>query len=98
MTIAVDEDYNISVSGEIDYSYSDDLLKIVNKVVPVTPQPENSVSGGGGSTPVSYSSALSGKVAVKTGDSTPIGLFVGLFVAAAALAGAAVYLKRRKKK
>ena len=104
VTIAVDEDYNISVSGEIDYSYSDDLLKIVNKVVnkvvSVTPQPENSVSGGGGggSTPVSYSSALSGKVAVKTGDSTPIGLFVGLFVAAAALAGAAVYLKRRKKK
>ena len=95
LKITVDEDYNISVSGEIEYSYRDGLLKIVNKVVPVTPQPGTPVSGGTGA--VSYSSALSGKVAVKTGDTTPVGWFLGLFATAAILAGAAVYLKRRKR-
>ena len=95
LKITVDEDYNISVSGEIEYSYRDGLLKIVNKVVPVTPQPGTPVSGGTGA--VSYSSTLSGKVAVKTGDTTPVGWFLGLFATAAMLAGAAVYLKRRKR-
>ena len=95
LKITVDEDYNISVSGEIEYSYRDGLLKIVNKVVPVTPQPGTPVSGGTGA--VSYSSALSGKVAVKTGDTTPVGWFLGLFATATILAGAAVHLKRRKR-
>ena len=95
MKITVDEDYNISVSGEIEYSYRDGLLKIVNKVVPATQQPGTPVSGGTGA--VSYSSALSGKVAVKTGDTTPVGWFLGLFATAAMLAGAAVHLKRRKR-
>ena len=95
LKITVDEDYNISVSGEIEYSYRDGLLKIVNKVVPATPQPGTPVSGGTGA--VSYSSALSGKVAVKTGDTTPVGWFLGLFATAAMLAGAAVHLKRRKR-
>ncbi len=95
LKITVDEDYNFSVSGEIEYSYRDGLLKIVNKVVPVTPQPRTPVSGGTGA--VSYSSALSGKVAVKTGDTTPVGWFLGLFATAAIMAGAAVHLKRRKR-
>ena len=95
LKITVDEDYNFSVSGEIEYSYKDGLLKIVNKVVPATPQPGTPVSGGTGA--VSYSSALSGKVAVKTGDTTPVGWFLGLFATAAMLAGAAVHLKRRKR-
>ena len=99
LKITVDEDYNFSVSGEIEYSYKDGLLKIVNKVVPVTvtPQPGTPTSVSGGTGAVSYSSALSGKVAVKTGDTTPVGWFLGLFATAAMLAGAAVHLKRRKR-
>ena len=96
VTIEVDDDYNFSVNGEIEYSYNNGLLKIVNKVVPdgsTTP----GTSGGGGSTPASYSAALSGKVAVKTGDNTPIGAYVAvLVIAALAIAGGIYYKKKRK--
>ena len=96
VTIEVDDDYNFSVNGEIEYSYNNGLLKIVNKVVPggsTTP----GTSGGGGSTPVSYSAALSGKVAVKTSDNTPIGAYVAvLVIAALAIAGGIYYKKKRK--
>ena len=96
VTIEVDDDYNFSVDGEIEYSYNNGLLKIVNKVVPsdsTTP----GTSGGGGSTPASYSSALSGKVAVKTGDNTPIGAYAAvLVIAALAIAGGIFYKKKRK--
>ncbi len=96
VTIEVDDDYNFSVDGEIEYSYSNGLLKIVNKVVPggsTTP----GTSGGGGSTPASYSAALSGKVAVKTGDNTPIGAYAAvLVIAALAIAGGIYYKKKRK--
>lgn len=96
VTIEVDDDYNFSVDGEIEYSYNNGLLKIVNKVVPggsTTP----GTSGGGGSTPASYSAALSGKVAVKTGDNTPIGAYVAvLVIAALAIAGGIYYKKKRK--
>lgn len=96
VTIEVDDDYNFSVDGEIEYSYNNGLLKIVNKVVPsdsTTP----GTSGGGGSTPASYSSALSGKVAVKTGDNTPIGAYATvLVIAALAIAGGIFYKKKRK--
>ena len=96
VTIVVDDDYNFSVSGEIEYSYGDGLLKIVNKVVPSTPSSGTPVSGG--STPNSYSSALSGKVAVKTGDNTPIGAYAAvLVIAALAIAGGIVYKKKKKK-
>ena len=96
VTIEVDDDYNFSVDGEIEYSYNSGLLKIVNKVVPggsTTP----GTSGGGGSTPASYSAALSGKVAVKTGDNTPIGAYAAvLVIAALAIAGGIYYKKKRK--
>lgn len=96
VTIEVDDDYNFSVDGEIEYSYSNGLLKIVNKVVPggsTTP----GTSGGGGSTSASYSAALSGKVAVKTGDNTPIGAYAAvLVIAALAIAGGIYYKKKRK--
>ena len=95
VTIVVDDDYNFSVSGKIEYSYGDGLLKIVNKVVPSTPSSGTPVSGG--STPNSYSSALSGKVAVKTGDNTPIGAYATvLVIAALAIAGGIYYKKKRK--
>mgnify|MGYP000205297211 CR=1 FL=1 len=64
VTIKVDDDYNFSVSGEIDYSYKGGLLKIVNKATPSTPSSGTPVSGG--STPASYSSA-GRKKAKKTG-------------------------------
>ena len=35
--------------------------------------------------------------AVKTGDNTPIGIFVVLLIAAIAVIGGGIYLKRRKK-
>ena len=47
------------------------------------------------STPVNNGTTT--KTAVKTGDTTPVGAFVGLFAAAAIVAGAAVYFKRRKR-
>lgn len=95
VTIVVDDDYNFSVSGEIEYSYGNGLLKIVNKVVPSTPSSGTPVSGG--STPNSYSSALSGKVAVKTGDNTPISAYAAvLVIAALAIAGGIFYKKKRK--
>ena len=40
---------------------------------------------------------FSGKSAVRTGDSTPIGGFIALFAAAAVIAGVAVFFKRRRK-
>lgn len=40
---------------------------------------------------------FSGKSAVRTGDSTPIGGFIALFAAAAVIAGAAVFFNRRRK-
>ena len=96
VTIVVDDDYNFSVSGEIEYSYGNGLLKIVNKVVPSTPSSGTPVSGG--TTPNSYSNALSGKVAVKTGDNTPIGAYAAvLVIAALAIAGGIVYKKKKKK-
>lgn len=95
VTIKVDDDYNFSVSGEIDYSYKGGLLKIVNKATPSTPSSGTPASGG--STPASYSSALSGKVAVKTGDNTPIGAYAAvLVIAALAIAGGIFYKKKRK--
>ena len=95
VTIKVDDDYNFSVSGEIDYSYKGGLLKIVNKATTSTPSSGTPVSGG--STPASYSSALSGKVAVKTGDNTPIGAYATvLVIAALAIAGGIFYKKKRK--
>lgn len=95
VTIKVDDDYDFSVSGEIDYSYKGGLLKIVNKATTSTPSSGTPVSGG--STPASYSSALSGKVAVKTGDNTPIGAYAAvLVIAALAIAGGIFYKKKRK--
>ena len=57
------------------------------KVTP-TPSTPNTPNTTGG---------FSGKSAVRTGDSTPIGGFIALFAAAAVIAGAAVFFKRRRK-
>ena len=55
---------------------------------PGTPNTPNTPTTTGG---------FSGKSAVRTGDSTPIGGFIALFAAAAVIAGAAVFFKRRRK-
>lgn len=55
---------------------------------PGTPNTPNTPNTTGG---------FSGKSAVRTGDSTPIGGFIALFAAAAVIAGAAVFFKRRRK-
>ena len=47
-------------------------------------------------TTTTSSNAASTK-AVKTGDNTPIGIFVVLLIAAIAVIGGGIYLKRRKK-
>lgn len=55
---------------------------------PGTPNTPNTPNTTGG---------FSGKSAVRTGDSTPIGGFIALFAAAAVITGAAVFFKRRRK-
>ena len=55
---------------------------------PGTPNTPNTPNTTGG---------FSGKSAVRTGDSTPIGGFIALFAAAAVIAGATVFFKRRRK-
>ena len=55
---------------------------------PGTPNTPNTPNTTGG---------FSGKSAVRTGDSTPIGGFIALFAAAAVIAGVAVFFKRRRK-
>lgn len=57
-------------------------------LTPGTPNTPNTPNTAGG---------FSGKSAVRTGDSTPIGGFIALFAAAAVIAGAAVFFKRRRK-
>ena len=71
-------------------------ITITNTVVSTTPTPAPSITPGS-DTPGSSSGGISGSSPVKTGDRTPVGLFIGLFAAAAVIAGAVVYLKRRKK-
>ena len=73
-------------------------ITITNTVISTTPTPTPAPSTTPGSdTPGSSSGGISGSSPVKTGDSTPVGLFIGLFAAAAVITGAVVYLKRRKK-
>ena len=74
----------------------------VNPMPTETPKPTITPTPGATQTPVVTPSTPSNngtttKTAVKTGDTTPVGAFVGLFAAAAIVAGAAVYFKRRKR-
>lgn len=74
----------------------------VNPMPTETPKPTITPTPGATQTPVVTPSTPSNngtttKTAVKTGDTTPVSAFVGLFAAAAIVAGAAVYFKRRKR-
>ena len=63
-------------------------MKLREKKTTKTPTPTSSV------TPTKSTQTTN---AVKTGDKTPIGIFVVLLIAAIAVIGGGIYLKRRKK-
>ena len=90
--------FEVGGEGNVVFQPEDDekTITITNTVVSTTPTPAPSITPGS-DTPGSSSSGISGSSPVKTGDSTPVGLFIGLFAAAAVIAGVVVYLKRRKK-
>ena len=62
--------------------------EIKEKTTKNTPTPTSSI------TPTKSTQTTN---AVKTGDNTPIGMFVVLLIAAIAVIGGGIYLKRRKK-
>lgn len=100
--ITVDEDYNISIKSSAECSIKGDVLKYVNRVVKTTPVPASGGSGGSGGPgggSAGTLNTLSGKVAVKTGDDTPIGMYIAiLLLAALAVTGTVVYTKKKKSK
>ena len=83
---------NMQVTFDDDNISADVVITNSENTPKVTPTPTTTTPN----TPVTQSGSTT-KSAVKTGDSTPIGMFVGLFAAAAVIAGAAVFFKRRKK-
>ena len=83
---------NMQVTFDDDNISADVVITNSENTPEVTPTPTTTTPN----TPVTQSGSTT-KSAVKTGDSTPIGMFVGLFAAAAVIAGAAVFFKRRKK-
>ena len=92
--------FEVGGEGNVVFQPADDekTITITNTVISTTPTPTPAPSTTPGSdTPGSSSGGISGSSPVKTGDSTPVGLFIGLFAAAAVITGAVVYLKRRKK-
>lgn len=61
----------------------------------VTPSQDNNTPGGG----TSDNGGTTGRTSVKTGDDTPIGVWVGILAAAVVIGGAAgIAVKRKKKK
>ena len=92
--------FEVGGEGNVVFQPADDekTITITNTVISTTPTPTSAPSITPGSdTPGSSSGGISGSTPVKTGDNTPVGLFIGLFAAAAVIAGVVVYLKRRKK-
>ena len=92
--------FEVGGEGNVVFQPEDDekTITITNTVISTTPTPTPAPSTTPGSDTLGSSSGgISGSSPVKTGDSTPVGLFIGLFAAAAVIAGAVVYLKRRKK-
>ena len=59
-----------------------------------TPVPGNNYTPGGGNNP----GGSTQRTSVKTGDDTPVGVWVGLLAAAVVIGGAAGFAVRRKKK
>lgn len=100
-TITISEDGTVKVTGA-DVSYKNGIVRFVNKKSGTTP-----ISGGTGtktSTSSGVSSTTSGGAtntlyragSVKTGDETPIALYLIFLAGAAAIAGSIIFIKRRK--
>ena len=61
----------------------------------MTPSQDNNTPGGG----TSDNGGTTGRTSVKTGDDTPIGVWVGILAAAVVIGSAAgIAVKRKKKK
>lgn len=98
VSITVDEDYEITVESSGEYSFNGSVLKYVNR----KQKNLQSTSSSGGTVTTSTTGArtintLSGKAAVKTGDETPISMYVLLLALAALAATGTVAYKKRKK-
>ena len=74
-----------NLSANVVITNTENSTKVTPTPAPGTPNTPNTTGG------------FSGKSAVRTGDSTPIGGFIALFAAAAVIAGATVFFKRRRK-
>ena len=88
--------YDVSVDNA-QVTFDDDNISADVIITNTEDTPEITPTPGTPNTPNTPNNGTSRKAGVKTGDSTPIGMFVGLFAAAAIIAGAAVFFKRRKK-
>lgn len=88
--------YETSIKGNASTGY-----EIINTLEPtatptITPGTKNPTSTPSAENPNTYSGE-SKKTAVKTGDNTPVGGFVGLLLATAAVALSICYMKRRRR-
>ena len=100
VTITVDEDGNISVDAEMDGDVEfeedeDGALDYVNypettTTPKATTTPSANITPGGGQT--------TSRTGVKTGDDTPIALYILLLAAAACAAGGAATVSRKRRK
>lgn len=98
--------YEVSGEGkaELDSGHTVERINIVNEVIEeeVTPTPTATITPTHGNsytqTPTPYVNR-DGKTpdSPKTGDNTPIGLYLLLLIIAAGLAGGVVYKKKKQK-
>lgn len=100
-TITIAEDGTVKVSGD-DISYKNGIVRFVNKKSTTTTQSSGtttktsttsggSSTSGGGATNTVYKAG-----SVKTGDETPIALYLLILAGAVAIAGSVIFIKKRK--
>ena len=96
-----------SYENSMEITNSKNTEPTVTPTVTVTPQPNDqptvTPSNGnnttpGNNTPNSSDGGTTGRTSVRTGDDTPIGIWVGLLAAAIVVGGAAGFAVKRKKK
>lgn len=98
LTITVGKDSSINIEGSgVEFSYYSNVLKYVNRPEKTTTTGGGGGGGGGYTSSPRYINTL-GKASAKTGDDTPVELYVLLLAAAAlALTGTAFARKKRNK-
>lgn len=95
-----------SYENSMEITNSKNTEPTATPTVTVTPQPNdqptvtpsNGNTTPGNNTPNSSDGGTTGRTSVKTGDDTPIGIWVGLLAAAIVVGGAAGFAVKRKKK